>query len=215
MTITKNFPFEDRGSFAERLISRHLSGDVSLGELLDCEIDAGHVAFLRMRCIRPTTSSSLTDRLDDLCSALRELSLSRGGTQDRYAKHREHVIETEVIQMYETLLATGGCFSRATLPLASRRLKPDALGRRINDRSIIAIGHLDAPRFPAIQFLPDGHVAHGIDRVADALQEREPAFIFNFLTTPSVDLGGVEPMVLLKASHLDPVLRAASTSVFI
>lgn len=206
-------------NFPEKLIERHLRGEVHLAELLEADIDASLV--LRLRMVLARAGSPDVPRFDDLCAALREASLVTHDTGEaneavlRYAARRDENVANATFRAYEIMIEMGGCYSPATLPPFVRNLGPYRIKLLMQDRALLALGPPEAPRFPAAQFRETGHLVRGIDRVALALGERTPAFIFMFLMTPNDELGGDRPMEALNRSDVEPVLRAARHAVFV
>jgi hypothetical protein len=66
--------------------------------------------------------------------------------------------------------------------------------------------------YPSCQFTEQGTVLPGLEKVLNALDDKDPWMQLSFLVSPNHWLEGARPLDLLRSGAVDEVLRAAYSS---
>jgi nucleoid DNA-binding protein len=107
------------------------------------------------------------------------------------------------------LRAAGGAFDFAELKKLLG-ISRQAVDKRVRSGSLLAVpGPGNRPRYPAVQFDPNGSVVDGLRDVSAALPNRNPWLFLNFLVNPDPRLQKRRPIDLLKEGNVKTVVDSA------
>lgn len=110
----------------------------------------------------------------------------------------------------QDLLDAGGTYDLNEVLSVLRPMSLEELNRLVEEGAILAVpGPNNKPRFPKMQFNPDGTIIQGLRAVSEAFPSRSPSALINFLVNPQTDLGGAKPIDRVRAGAVAEVVSIA------
>lgn len=104
----------------------------------------------------------------------------------------------------------GGALDLKQVRTLMRGVTRQNIEKRVREGGLLAVpGPSNRRCYPAIQFLDDGSIVHGLKELLAALPTRNGWAILNFLVRPDTRLGDKAPIDLLKAGEVALVVEAA------
>ncbi|GEO81448.1 hypothetical protein [Pararhodospirillum oryzae] len=108
------------------------------------------------------------------------------------------------------LVAAGGTFDLAQVQTLMHDVSRQRVEKLVREKQLLAVpGPGNRPRYPAVQFNPDGSVVQGLKEVQEALDFDSPWSVLSFLVNPDQRLENEAPVEVLRRGDVDRVIESA------